>query len=35
MTSSFVMIEFDENDRALDLIIEGARFFDNQAKAMP
>ena len=32
MTSSFVMIEFDENDRALDSIIEGARLFDNQAK---
>jgi hypothetical protein len=35
MTSSFVMIEFDENDRALDPIVEGARLFDNQAKAIP
>jgi len=33
MTSPFVMIEFDESDRALDPIVEGARLFDNQTKA--
>ena len=27
------MIEFDESDRALDPIVEGARLFDNQTKA--
>jgi hypothetical protein len=32
LTSSFVMIEFDENDRALDPIVQGAHLFDNQAK---